>query len=434
MNHGMQIAPGGTLTNTDPSFPLLHPRPVRGWLNDPNGLAYRDGRYHIFFQYNPDSARHNAITWGHMSSADLLHWDEEPVALRPQADGPDAFGCWSGVLTDDDGVPTAVYSGVLDRSSGRSQVTLARGSADLRTWKQEGETAASMPDDSKVTAVRDPFIFKYDGQRYAIQGAGLADGCGALLLYKVDNLAEWDYQGIWLTSEHPVAADVAQANIWECPQIVEVDGRWLLIVSLWKLVNGIHKLSGVSHMIGRMDDDHGRPVFVPETAGTTDGGTEFYAPQVLALQDRALLWGWSWEARSQEASDSAGWAGLLTFPRELGIKNNNLSVTPARELLDHRRQELPTAVRTSLPPVAEAAVQPHGEVTVRLDLVSPNGRRTIHSSVTNNGLRLFLDASIVEIFKEDSVATTLRVYPGPDERWELEVNGVATVEAWELGL
>ena len=76
----------------DPTFPSLHIRPERGWLNDPNGVCRIDGRYHVFFQHNPDSPLHGAIQWGHASSSDLLSWRYEPLALRTRPDGIDAAG------------------------------------------------------------------------------------------------------------------------------------------------------------------------------------------------------------------------------------------------------------------------------------------------------------------------------------------------------
>ena len=234
----------------DPAFPRFHPRPAQGWINDPNGVSYINGRHHVFFQYNPESARHHKIAWGHVSSADLVRWQEHPVALRPQGGGPDEYGCWTGVVTDDGGVPTAAYSGVRG-DGGHSEVLISRGSAELTEWKQDGHIAASMPDDPQITAVRDPFIFRFNGKRYAMQGAGLASGHAALLLYTVEDMSDWKYQGIWLTSENPVASRYAPAEIWECPQLVRVpsgdgapvgtaagaeavDGNtWVMMFSLW---------------------------------------------------------------------------------------------------------------------------------------------------------------------------------------------------------
>lgn len=212
-----------TISHPDRSFPRLHARPAQGWLNDPNGIHFNDGRWHVFFQYNPDSARHNQICWGHVSSPDLLDWREEPIALRPQAGGPDAAGCWTGVGTIDDGVPTLVYSGV-ETVGATSKVVVARGSADSLSFAQVDHVAATMPEDPQVVLVRDPFLFEFEGHRYAIQGAGLADRRAALLLYGADDLDALVYHGILLTSTDGVAADVAPANAWECPQLVRIGG------------------------------------------------------------------------------------------------------------------------------------------------------------------------------------------------------------------
>ena len=99
----------------DPHRPAFHFVAPAGWLNDPNGLTQRDGWYHLFYQYNPFAAVHDRIHWGHARSTDLMHWEHLPIALEP-GDGPDVDGCWSGVLVDDDGVPTLVYSGRHDGS------------------------------------------------------------------------------------------------------------------------------------------------------------------------------------------------------------------------------------------------------------------------------------------------------------------------------
>ena len=95
----------------DPAFPQLHPRPPQGWIGGPCGLSYLYGRYHVFAQHNPDSVRRERISWAHLSSPDLLRWRQESLALRPQPHGPDAVGCGPGVVIDDDGVPTAAYTG-----------------------------------------------------------------------------------------------------------------------------------------------------------------------------------------------------------------------------------------------------------------------------------------------------------------------------------
>ena len=85
----------------DPAFPALHIRPARGWLNDPNGLCRIDGTYHVFFQYNPHAPVHGNVHWGHVTSTDLLHWTEQPVALMPRPAGstPRAAGAAASSTT-----------------------------------------------------------------------------------------------------------------------------------------------------------------------------------------------------------------------------------------------------------------------------------------------------------------------------------------------
>src|SRR4051812_22695602 len=94
-----------------PAFPRHHIRPPHGWVNDPNGPIRWRGRYHVFFQYNPIAPVHDRICWGHASSADLVSWRYEPVALEPSFGTHDSAGCWSGCVVDDAGVATAVYTG-----------------------------------------------------------------------------------------------------------------------------------------------------------------------------------------------------------------------------------------------------------------------------------------------------------------------------------
>ncbi|WP_426299428.1 glycoside hydrolase family 32 protein [Arthrobacter sp. R-11] len=451
-------AAGHADSPADPAFPRLHPRPAQGWINDPNGVSYINGRYHVFFQYNPDSARHHRICWGHVSSPDLLRWDEHPVALRPQDGGPDDFGCWTGVVTDDDGVPTAAYSGVRS-GEGASQVVIARGSADLVQWTQDGHVAVSMPEDPQVTAVRDPFLFRFEGRRYAIQGAGLADGRAALLLYRVDSMDAWDYQGIWLTTDNPAGAghEVNRAEIWECPQLVRIaDGQggtaWLAMFSLWQKDDDHEHALGVGHLLGTMvaDPATGLPVFTPHSAGKSDYGRDFYAPQVTQLDDapdgtpRALLWGWANEGpgrdgrrgRSQAEIDAAGWAGVLTHPRVLSVVAGSLAVAPAPEIEGYRSARLAEAAVGSveLPAFAEARVTaetPSAGGEVRLVL---GDAQTVFAEPLAAGeeLRVFIDASLVEVYRSGAVATTLRAYPAPDEEWRLELPAGASAEVWEL--
>jgi beta-fructofuranosidase len=428
----------------DPAFPRLHPRPAKGWISGPSGLSYVDGRYHVFFQYNPESARHDRICWGHLSSPDLVRWDEEPIALRPQPGGPDGRGCWTGVVTDDGGVPTAAYSGA---EAGRSRVVLARTVEGLSGWRQEGHIAAPVPADPQVTAVRDPTIFHFRGRRFALQGAGLASGHAAVLLYSADDLSNWRYEGIWFSSEDQLAAEHLPAETWECPQLLRVPDSsgadtWLLMAS--RGGGGHGHAGGVGYLLGSLYPGAADlPVFTPESGGKADRGCDFYAPQILALGNRTLLWGWSPEAeesagrpgRSQAETDDAGWAGILTFPRQLSVHGGAIALEPAPELLAYRGGQLRHGAAGSLllPGQAEARVT-GGEGTIRLVLNSATGRRAVFTDTVAGGdeLRIFVDGSIVEIYYHGSVPRTLRAYPAAGEEWLLELPHGAAADLWPL--
>lgn len=450
-------------SHPDAAFPRFHPRPAAGWISDPCGLSYVGGRYHVFFQFNPESARHHAICWGHLSSTDLLRWMEEPVALRPQPGGPDALGCWTGVVTDDGGVPVAAYSGGVE-PGGQSPVVLASAVEALTVWRQDGHVAAAAPREPPLTEVRDPYIFRFQGRRFAIQGAGLASGHAAVLLYSVDDIRAWKYEGIWLTSRNEVAARHLPAGIWACPQLVRVPDSsgaetWLLMASLRRSPDPptpagrpgadpqtpAGHSGGVGYLLGSLAADSSTelPVYVPDSGGRADLGPDFYAPQILSLPDRALLWGWSAEARSsaervgrsQQEIDDAGWAGVLTFPRRLMVHGGVLAVEPAAELAVLRGRQLFTSAAGTLPlPAhAEAAVT-GGEGGLRLVLVSSTQRRTVFADTVAGGdeLRIFVDSSVVEVYRHGSVAATVREYPAAGEEWQLELPHGAAADVWEL--
>ncbi|QWZ07886.1 glycoside hydrolase family 32 protein [Nocardioides panacis] len=420
----------------DPAFPALHARPAAGWVNDPNGLAHVDGRFHVFFQHNPAAPVHDAITWGHVSSADLVSWRAEPPALVPRPGGHDARGCWTGCLTVEDGVPTAVYSGVAD-TSGASHVLLARSGDGLATWVQDPRPAVGMPQDPTLSDVRDPFLFELDGHRYAVQGAGSPHGSPALLVYDADDLASWRELGRLLGPDDPVAGPLAPADIWECPNLVRLGDRWLLVLSLWRADGDRSPLAGVRWLVGDLLLEGGTPRFVPATGGVLDTGPCFYAPQLLAHDGRVLLWAWSWEhGRSDADVRRAGWAGALTFPRDLRLHGDRLVSRPAAELTGLRAARLDLTPGRPFRAAAyevELAAGTRSELwLVHADGTSEPVARWETPAEPLQPPRLLVDGSMVEIFAGGPESCTTRGYPRPGSRWRLDVPG--TVTAWTLAL
>lgn len=425
----------------DPAFPRFHPRPPQGWVGDPCGVSHLHGSYHVFFRYRPETETDRPNGWGHLSSPDLLRWHQEPPALQPQPGGPDASGCGTGVVTDDGGVPLAAYTGMAD-DAGAARVVLAHGSGDAAFWAQEGQIAAEMPADPQVTAARDPFLFQFQGRRFALLGAGLADGHGAALLYSVEDLQSWRYEGIWLTSAGGPAGNHLAAQVWECPQLLPLPDssgaeNWLLMASLRNAEDARGHRAGVGYLLGSLaaDPGTGLPVFVPESGGRADLGPDFYAPQILLLPDRALLWGSSPEPADSAAARAAGWAGVLTLPRQLSVHGGALAVEPAPELTAYRGRKLLNNAAGTLQVPGQAEIHvAGGEGELRLELAAASSRRTVFAETVAGGddLRIFVDSSIVEAYRHGTVAATVRAYPGAGEHWQLVLPHGAAAIVWEL--
>jgi len=349
-----------------PSYHLTAPA---NWLNDPNGLVEWNGSYHVFYQYNPGGPFHGSIHWGHAVSDDLVHWRDEPVALAPSTDGPDRDGVWSGcAVVDDDGTPTAVYTG----GRGRHQLPCLATALDddLRVWeKHDGnpvidETADGLDligDEHWETEFRDHCVWRAsegagkgpvgvdaaasadtdvtdaestdetDDGWYHLIGSGVEGVGGTALLYRGDSLDDWEFVGPLLTGDWDGAGDM-----WECPELLDLGEKQLLHVSNYEVVQ---------YYLGEADLD--APAFDVEREGLLDYGA-LYAPQSMTTSDgRILVWGWLVESRDADAQWEAGWSGALSLPRELSLGDDGrLRQRPAAEVERLREERVVEAAPT----------------------------------------------------------------------------------------
>jgi beta-fructofuranosidase len=301
----------------DPHRPRYHFLPPSNWMNDPNGLIDWQGRYHLFYQYNPAAARWGAIHWGHAVSADLVHWADLPIALSPTPDGPDADGCWSGCIVNNRGVPTMLYTGLRN---GVQRPCLAVGDDDLLIWRKHpgNPVIAAPPAEVDALDFRDHCVWQDDQTWYQVIGGKIAGVGGAALLYRSRDLLEWEYL-------HPLCVgDQAETGvIWECPDFFPLGDKHVLMISPIPLKKTLY-------LIGTYAERR----FIPERAGVVDHGGHFYAPQSMRdRHGRRLMWGWLWEGRDEPAQLAAGWAGVMSLPRVLSLRSDGwLGFAPALEL------------------------------------------------------------------------------------------------------
>lgn len=388
------------------ALPSYHIRPSYGWINDPNGMTYAAGRWHVFFQHNPAAPVHEAIHWGHVSSPDLVTWTEHPVAFGPTPGGPDEFGCWSGVFVPGLDTPAVVYSGVADASE-QSTVCLRWGSPDLMAWS-DPVVVAHTPHDAGVAIMRDPFVFHREGHRWAIVGARLADGEGAVLLFGCDDILAWDYLGVLVTHSDPVIEAVPAIDIWECPQLAIEDDRVALIFSAWRA----GRLEEVVWVTGELASGGAGLTFTPARAGLLDLGDAFYAPQLVnAATGPPLLIGWIREEAGPQFA--APVAGCLSLPRRVHIAADGVrcDVDPrvAAALAGDSAVERLGPGENSL---ADAA---YVEIEAPATLAGGDDGLEVAAGAT-----IWVDAAVAEVFSPGSTPSTwrrrapwvLRVAPG----------------------
>jgi beta-fructofuranosidase len=226
-----------------------------------------------------------------------------------------------------------------------------------------------------------------------------------------------------LTDDDPIAGEIAPAEIWECPNLVRIDGQWVLLISLYRAADGTNPLVGVRYLLGDLVARGPGWSFKATSGGVLDDGPAFYAPQVLAEPDRTLLVGWACELdRSDAQIVEAGWAGVLTFPRELYVRNRVLGTRPATELTRLRRA--PLVLRADTPFRAPAfELVASGPVALRLVDDGVDAPAAAAEGTPSDPVRILVDGSMVEVFHR-GVSHTTRAYPGNGSRWVVEGTAV----------
>lgn len=326
-------------------YPGFHVTPLTGWMNDPNGLIFFKGEYHLFYQYYPFAPVWGPMHWGHAKSRDLVHWETLPVALAP-GDSFDRDGCFSGCAVDNNGVLTLIYTGHIvlsnDSLDAIREVQCMATSIDGIHFQKEGIVLekAPMP---QVAHFRDPRVWKENNHWFMVVGYRTDDekhqGIGHVALYRSENLKDWIFVKTLLgdNSQLPLGK---RAFMWECPDFFSLGNRSVLMFSPQGLKASGYKNRNLfqnGYILGKWQ----APQFTPETSfQELDYGHDFYAAQRFEAKDgRQILIAWfdMWE--NQKPSQRDGWAGCMTLPRKLDLIDNKIVMTPVREMEILRQSE-----------------------------------------------------------------------------------------------
>ena len=309
-----------------------------GWLNDPNGFSYYEGKYHLFYQYHPYDPYWGPMHWGHAVSEDLLHWKYLPAALAPDQTY-DRDGCFSGsAVTLPDGRQLLMYTGVkrIPLADGgfcdeQTQCLAVGNGIDYEKYEQNPVLdGKDIPKGCSKEDFRDPkMLNNEDGTYSCVVANRAADGSGQVLLYTSTDGFEWKFKSVLMANHDRFGV------MWECPDLFCLDGKDVLMCSpMDMLPEGFeyHNGNGTMYLLGELDEETG--IFKDETNHAVDYGIDFYAPQTILTPDgRRVMIAWmqNWDTSRLHPQETR-WFGQMTLPRELSIKNGRLYQNPIREL------------------------------------------------------------------------------------------------------
>lgn len=319
-----------------------HLMPPVGWLNDPNGLCWYKGKYHVFFQYAPFDVEGGLKFWGHYTSEDMIDWKYEGTALYPDS-SYDCHGVYSGSALVDDGKLHLFFTGNVKVDGDYDYINEGRETSTLHVESEDGihfsnkEEVISFSEypEEFTCHIRDPKVWKENGKYFMVLGGRLKGDKGAVLVYESGDLKEWKLLRTITTPE-------VFGYMWECPDYFELDGEKILSVSP----------QGLTREEFRFQNIYQSGYFILKEDGSVDVkdfrewdmGFDFYAPQTFTdVQGRRILIGWMGMPDADEEyvnkTIEEGWQHCLTVPRELKLKDGKILQYPVKELENLRKEK-----------------------------------------------------------------------------------------------
>ena len=319
-----------------------HLMPPVGWLNDPNGLCWYKGKYHVFFQYAPFDVEGGLKFWGHYTSEDMIDWKYEGTALYPDS-SYDCHGVYSGSALVDDGKLHLFFTGNVKIDGDYDYINEGRETSTLHVESEDGihfsnkEEVISFSEypEEFTCHIRDPKVWKENGKYFMVLGGRLKGDKGAVLVYESGDLKEWKLLRTITTPE-------VFGYMWECPDYFELDGEKILSVSP----------QGLTREEFRFQNIYQSGYFILKEDGSVDVkdfrewdmGFDFYAPQTFTdVQGRRILIGWMGMPDADEEyvnkTIEEGWQHCPTVPRELKLKDGKILQYPVKELENLRKEK-----------------------------------------------------------------------------------------------
>lgn len=330
------------MTNHEKFRPVYHHTPTYGWMNDPNGMFYKDGVYHLYFQYNPYGSTWGNMTWGHSTTTDLVNWNYEGLAIKPDAWGAVFSG--SAVVDYDNTAGFGKNAVVAFYTSAKSSPWGDTQSQSMAYSLDNGKTFVKYAYNPVVTSskrdFRDPKVFWYAPDKHWVM---ILAGGQEMDIYSSKNLKDWKYESSF------GAKQGAHGGVWECPDLVElpVEGakekKWVLICNINP--GGPFGGNAAQYFVGTFDGKK----FVNESPTQTkwmDWGKDHYATVTFsnAPGGRCIALGWMSNWQYQTVLPTLQYRGSNTIARDLTLYRQDgellLRCTPSPEIEKARMQKV----------------------------------------------------------------------------------------------
>lgn len=309
--------------------------PIKNWVNDPNGLCWYNGYYHLFYQANPHKQEWSNMYWGHAASTDLIHWKHLPYVLEPQEE-----------LYRNNGLKGGAFSGSAVAEADKVIFYLTRhkgpqeDGADTLEWQtmtsskdmisfEEEEVIIDDKPDGVGHDFRDPKVSFINGKWYLVLACNYK-GSSAMLLYSSEDKKSWKYL-------KPVIIEPDKGSTtFECPDFFTLDNKQVGVAALMRHHDDNNRYQMTRYYIGTFENEQ----FEIENTGWFDFGSNYYAVQSFEHDNRRIAIGWVSDFYNEHIEVLNGAYGSFAIPRVLSIKNSKLYMEPVTEIYNLKDEQL----------------------------------------------------------------------------------------------
>ena len=320
--------------NVEKHRPLYHHTPQYGWMNDPNGMFYKDGVWHLCYQFNPYGSQWENLSWGHSTSTDLINWKAEPTALEPDALGMMFSGCCVVDKNNTAGFGKDAIVALYTTAGARQTQSLAYSTDGGKTFTKYADNPIIT---SNVPDFRDPHVFWNEEAGFwnMILAAGQQ-----MSIYSSKDLKEWKH-------ESDFGAEYGNhGGVWECPDLMKMNvkgtnkDKWMLICNINP--GGPFGGSATQYFIGQFDGHKFTCEDEPSETKWMDYGKDHYATITFDNAPEGRHVGIAWMSNWQYANQvpTKQYRSANSIVRDFGLfeykGETYCSITPAKEMLAAR--------------------------------------------------------------------------------------------------